>query len=112
HDRGWRYRSRLPGDVAPAEGAFGASVRTAAEAAGLALAAYAMAAVADAIAGGELTRRRRHPRMECLNHAFQRRRERQREAVARNAGGLCAEVRADPRHGIHARRRPGSAGDG
>ena len=93
HHRRRRYRSRLPGHVAPPEGRLGPSVRDHAHAAGGAFAADAVAAVAAAIARGELARRGRQARLGRRHHALQRRRARQCGEAARRARGPAAEVR-------------------
>ena len=64
HHRRRRYRRGLPRHVAPPGRADHHAVRTAAEAAGRARAANAVAALAHAAARRKLARRRRHPRLE------------------------------------------------
>ena len=100
------------GTTSSAEAAVGASVRDHADAAGRALAADAVAAVADAVAHRRRARRRRHSRLEHRHHQIHRRRERQCEAAARYSRRPSAEVRADCRHRVHDGCRPGAARDG
>ncbi len=83
------------GTVPSAEAAIGPSVRDHAQAARRALAADAVAAVADATAHRRRARRRRHSRLEHRHHKVHRRRKRQREATSRRARRPAPEVRAD-----------------
>ena len=62
-----RHGSRLPGHLAPAEGALGRSVRIAAPASRRAVAADAMAALAPAVTHGNLARGRRPARVGRLD---------------------------------------------